>query len=129
LNYFLDKNQGDCHEIMSEIFGSENKRKDEKLLVQEIDFYEADDFEAIVRVEMCDDCEWPWIHLNVHIEDRGGYKRQKQGEVFFEGDFEHLSSDEDFKLIMRQAITELRNKLERREDISSINMKIQRINK
>ena len=43
---------------MSSIFGPENKRENQKMLVQEIDFYEGENFEVIARLEMCDDCEW-----------------------------------------------------------------------
>jgi len=62
---------GECVDIMNSIFGSEFKKETQKLLVQEISFYDGDNFEAIIRLEMCDDCDWNWINLDFRIESRG----------------------------------------------------------
>ena len=102
-NYFR-QNQGKCEDLMKAIFGSENQRQTQKLLVQEIDFYEGDKFEVIARLEMCDDCEWNWINLDLWLEGRGfGIKIE-------EGDLKMISPEQfknmDFRGFERR-ITEL----------------------
>ena len=72
---------GKCEDIMSSIFGTENKRQTQQLLVQEISFCEGDNFEIIARLEMCDNCEWNWINVDFRFEGRGpGFKPEK-GEI------------------------------------------------
>ncbi len=62
---------GECIDIMQNIFGSENRRETQKLFVQEITMHEGENFEAIARLEMCEECEWNWININLRIEGRG----------------------------------------------------------
>ncbi len=85
---YLKQNHEKCENIMMSIFGSENQREEQKTIVQEIDFYSEDNFEAIARLEMCDDCEWHWINLDIWIDSRGrGFekiKEQEQKEENFE---------------------------------------------
>ncbi|MBU0761375.1 MAG: hypothetical protein ABII03_04615 [Nanoarchaeota archaeon] len=80
----------DCESLMNEIFGSENKRKPMKTLSSEILFHEGDNFEAILRLEMCDDCEWNWINMNMWIDSRGGGFKQPE-------DVKESVNWEDFK--------------------------------
>ena len=59
-----------CENTMNEIFGSENKKEEQSVLVNEIDFYEGDDFSATANLQMCEDCQWSWINLDLWIESR-----------------------------------------------------------
>jgi hypothetical protein len=73
-NYFR-QGGGKCEDIMKGVFGSENQRQTQQILLQEIEFCEGDNFEGILRLEMCDECEWNYINMNFHIEGRGpGFK-------------------------------------------------------
>jgi hypothetical protein len=64
-----------CENLMNSIFGGENKKRTQSILVQEINFCEGDNFEVIARLEMCDDCEWNWVNVNFNVEGRGpGFK-------------------------------------------------------
>ena len=58
---YFRQSGGKCEDIMASIFGTENKRQTQQLLVQEISFCEGDNFEVIARLEMCEECEWIWI--------------------------------------------------------------------
>ena len=68
---YFRQSGGKCEDIMSSIFGTENKRQTQQLLVQEISFCEGENFEVIARLEMCDECEWNWINLDFWFERRG----------------------------------------------------------
>jgi hypothetical protein len=63
-----------CEETMKDIFGAENRRGDQKTIVQEIDFFSGEKFDAIMRLEMCDECEWHWINMHMWLEGRGRFK-------------------------------------------------------
>src|SRR3989344_37203 len=86
-NYF-NQNAAECEELMNALFGSENKRDNQKLLVEEISFFEGDNFEAILRFEMCDDCEWRWISPNMRFESRGRFENPQE-----EGEYDKNSKD------------------------------------
>ena len=77
-NYFR-QGSGKCEDIMKSIFGSENQRQSQQVLLNEIVFCEGEKFEAILRLEMCDDCEWNYINMDLRFEGRGNFKPPKQG--------------------------------------------------
>jgi len=76
---YFRQNQGKCEKIMSDIFGSESQMPNQNMLVQEISFYEGDKFEVIARLEMCDDCEWNWINLDLWLNMRGPMPKMDEG--------------------------------------------------
>ncbi|MEK6935218.1 MAG: hypothetical protein AABW67_00360 [Nanoarchaeota archaeon] len=97
-NYFK-QNQGKCEKTMSNIFGSESQMPSQNMLVQEISFYEGDKFEVIARLEMCDDCEWNWINLDLWLNMRGMMPKMDEGgemispEQFKDKDVEYYKSE------------------------------------
>ena len=95
-----------CEEFMNGLFGSENKKDSQKTFVEEIKFFEGDNFEAILRLEMCDDCNWRWINMNLHFETRGRFKHPDENGNYV-GDKERYSGFE-----LQQFESESRNKLE-----------------
>ncbi|MBI4158704.1 hypothetical protein HY500_00415 [Candidatus Woesearchaeota archaeon] len=98
-NSYFSQNPGKCEEVMNNLFGSENKRDDKNMFAQEIVFYEGDNFESKIRLEMCDECEWAWINLNMWFEGRGNFERPDENIDYDPGSkrkYESLSH-EDFK--------------------------------
>ena len=93
---YFRRGSGNCEDIMKGIFGAENQRASEKLLVQEIDFYSGDTFEVKLRLEMCDDCEWKWINLDSWLERRGqgGGIEEEEAEMLSPEKFEGMGNDE-----------------------------------
>lgn len=93
---YLRQKTGSCEDVMNSIFGSENKRPAQKTYVQEIEFFSGEDYEVIANLEMCDECEWNWVNLDVWFDTRGrGMKTdKKETEVISPEDFKHLSESE-----------------------------------
>jgi hypothetical protein len=83
---YMRQNVGQCIDIMKSVFGSENRREDQKMLIQEIDLYAEDNLQVIMRLEMCDECEWNWIGLHPWVERRGEFFEQ-------EGDMQKFSQE------------------------------------
>jgi len=104
-----------CEEIMNDIFGSENKRQTQRTLQQEIDFFQGDDFDVIANLDMCDDCSWRWIGLNIWVNSRYG-GGPGEGDEFedFDRNNERYSNynSNDFKREIRKVIEEIRASLE-----------------
>jgi len=102
---YFKQNPGQCVDIMKSIFGSENRREDEKLMVQEIDFYDGENFQVIARLEMCDDCEWNWISLHLWVERRGEFfeKGEREAEEVSPETYENLDFD-GFKRLTEQLL-------------------------
>ncbi|MFH1425681.1 MAG: hypothetical protein ABIG28_03070 [archaeon] len=102
-----------CEALMNGIFGSESKRQVQKMLVNEIIFYEGENFDAMMRLEMCDDCEWNWINTNLWIEGRGtGFKPDNfDDKGFSTKSFEGMNS-ESFKTEARKLIEDIKSSLE-----------------
>ena len=99
-NYF-EQSSGKCENLMSSIFGSENKRETQNLLVQEIDFYSGENFQATARLEMCDDCENNnWINLDMWFDTRGKIKlpedMKNNGEQYSKEKYASMTN-EDFQ--------------------------------
>jgi hypothetical protein len=113
-NYFR-QSQEKCEDLMKSIFGSENKRQSQKILSSEITFFEGEDFEAIIRLEMCDECEWNWINMHMWFESRGRFKRPKeQGLQNIRGlrqKFEQMTS-EQIEEEAEKILNEIKNFLE-----------------
>jgi len=70
-NYFRQSGK-QCTDLMNNIFGSEYKREVQEILEKEIEFYSGDNFDVIVNLNMCENCEWQWIDLNFWVDQRGG---------------------------------------------------------
>jgi hypothetical protein len=123
---------GECVDLMNSIFGSENKRGTQKQVVEEISFYEGDNFEAIMRLEMCDDCEWKGIHMNMWIEGRGPgfhHPETKGNEGDSKGKYKGLDFD-GFKGEIKGILSEIKSSLEQGDygqAISNSN-RLQRVN-
>jgi len=78
---YFEQSGEKCEDVMASIFGTENKKQTQKLLVQEINFCEGDNFEVIARLEMCDECEWNWINIDFRFEGRGPGFKIKEGKM------------------------------------------------
>ena len=111
------KNSLKCENQMDDLFGSENRRDSQNILMQEITFFEADNAEAIVRLEMCDECEWHWINMDLRLESRGRFKQPEQNNGYDQNFREkYLSySNEDFKEETRSIISEVKSSLENKD--------------
>ncbi|MEK6757637.1 MAG: hypothetical protein AABX88_00775 [Nanoarchaeota archaeon] len=110
---YFKRNPGNCEDIMKELFGAENQRDLQKMMVNEVDFYSGENFEAIMRIEMCDDCEWNWVNLNMWIEGRGkGFEQPKDmGEDFGSKEMYQRFSQEEFKTKTGELIEEIKKYL------------------
>src|SRR3989338_8876806 len=111
-NYFR-QSQGNCEETMSSIFGSENKRQSQEMYLNEVEFFSSDEVEAKVRLEMCDNCEWSWINLDMNIENRGKFK-QPQGEITQMQEFADLD-DNGFKSETGKLLDSMKSSLENKD--------------
>ena len=121
---YFRQSGGKCEDVMSTIFGTENKRKTQKMLVQEISFCEGDNFEVIARLEMCDECEWSWINVDFRVEGRGPGFKLKEGEMnsISAKSFENLDFagfEEEVKII----IDEIKHSCDNKDFNSVVNAK------
>ncbi len=91
---YFRQSGGKCEDVMGSIFGTENKRQTQNLLVQEVSFCEGDNFEVIARLEMCDECEYNWINLDFWFEGRGpGFKpKEEESEATSSENFKSMNS-------------------------------------
>jgi len=64
-----------------------------------------------MRLEMCDDCEWNWININMWYEARGGFNQPNEESRDSRGQFEGLSS-EQFKQRTKELVDEAKRLLE-----------------
>jgi hypothetical protein len=116
-NYFM-QGQAGCEDTMKLIFGSENQRETQNVVLNELVFFEGEDFEVKFRFEMCDDCEWNWIHLNMWIEGRGHFgdysKVHLDDMEAVRKKYRHMSN-EQLKSEVKGFLEEIKGKLEVRD--------------
>ncbi len=108
---YLKQSQDQCEKIMKSIFGSENKRQSQKVLVEEVDFYEGDDFVVVLRLEMCDDCEWYWTNINLNYEGRGFKQPKGESKMFFPEGYKDLS-DSGFEREISDTLQNIKQSVE-----------------
>ncbi len=128
----MRQSQNSCEDVMTSIFGSENLRGEQKMLVSEIEFFSGENFESRIRLEMCDDCDWNWINLNMWVEGRGRGFEQKEEEVIGNFDrrrYEGLESSE-YESKIREIIERMRLLLEEGnyKEAQKLNFELQMIN-
>ncbi|MFH1608093.1 MAG: hypothetical protein ABIA78_03085 [archaeon] len=109
-NYFR-QDSGKCEDIMKVIFGSENQRQIQQILLNEIEFFSGENFEAILRLEMCDDCEWNYINFDMRLDGRGNFKPPKQGSMGDSRKQYESFSDEQFKLKTQEMLESMKTDL------------------
>ncbi len=121
---YFRQSGGKCEDIMSTIFGTENKRKTQKLYVQEINFCEGDNFEVIARLEMCDECEWNWVNIDFRVEGRGPGFKSKEGEMntLSPKSFENLDSA-GFEGEVKRIINEIKESCDNKDFNSIVSAK------
>jgi len=128
---FMRQSSDKCEEVMKGIFGAENKKQNQKMFVQEISLYEGEDFELTARLEMCEECEWKWINLDVWFNGRGpGFKMpDEQGGEYSAEQFKDLSS-EAYKQEITNILAEIKSNLEQKNygKISSLKNKLRAVN-
>ena len=128
---YMRQSSEKCEDAMKNIFGVENRRESQKMLVQEITFYEGKNFDITARIEMCDECEWRWVNLNMWVNGRGaGFKMPKeQAREFSPEEFQNLGPNE-YKEKIKETLDEAKSNLEQGnyEIIPSLNSKMQAIN-
>ena len=127
---YFRQNQGKCEDLMSSIFGSENQMPNQNMLVQEISFYEGDKFEVIARLEMCNDCDWNWINLNLWLNMRGPMPKMDEGGEMISPDQYKNKDVEYYKSEIISLLDSYKKAAEEQnwKETNTINMKIQAIN-
>ena len=123
------KNSQQCETNMNDLFGSENKRDTQNIILQEINFVEGDNFQAKIRLEMCDECEWHWINMNMWFESRGKFPRIEENKNYNENFRQKYESytTEDFKREIESTISETKSNIEKKDYESAMN-KMQELN-
>ena len=106
-----------CENLMNNLFGSENKRETQEIISQDITFFEGDNFEVKLRLEMCDNCEWHWINFNINFETRGRFKQPEGSKNYDSSSRERYSSytNEEFQNQIKSALSRIKSKLENKE--------------
>ncbi|MFH1237895.1 MAG: hypothetical protein V1491_00450 [archaeon] len=123
-NYFQRTNEK-CEDFMKSIFGSENQREKQNMLVNEIDFYDGDDVQATMRLEMCDECEWQWINLDMQLDSRGRFKMLEDvKDMGQESKMKYKNMDsEEIKSEVKKMVDEIRGFLEKGDYSSAVSYK------
>ena len=108
-NYFR-QGSGNCEEIMDSVFGAENKRQSQQISSSEIELFSKEKVEAIMHLEMCDECEWNWVNLEMRLETRGKFDYPKGTEIPMHSykDF----TDDAFRTETAKLIDEIKSSLE-----------------
>src|SRR3989338_2043463 len=80
------------------------------MVVQEIDFVSGRDYDVIARLEMCEECNWQWIGLNMWVNARGR-------NIDNEGNRDYQQLKEEFKHYSFEEIkTEIKNSLDKTKE-------------
>ena len=112
-NYFQQQG-GNCEDLMKSIFGSENQRESQNMLVSEIGFFTGENFESIIRLEMCEDCQDPWINLDMRFEGRGNFNINPGNEQISMGQYRDMD-EASLKTETAKILEEIKRLLESKD--------------
>ena len=90
---YFDQNAGKCEVTINDLLGSESKKESQKLLTKEFDFFDNEKYSVVMKVEMCDDCNWNWININTWYNGRGGFQSPEEDTQGSPGEFKGLSKE------------------------------------
>jgi len=124
-NFYAREGAGadkECKDLMNSILGSESRQETQSLAVMEGVFYSGDRVDAVLRLEMCEDCEWRSVNLNLWFEgrydfDEGGARR------YDHRDFINLDN-EGFKREIKGALEVMKKSLEQEDMGTAFNMQM-----
>ena len=66
LRMYVEQNQDNCENVMNKLFSEDYKVSEEHKVYWEVEFYEGENLEVIMKLEMpeCNgECQWPWIGM------------------------------------------------------------------
>jgi len=106
---YFKQNQGKCEDLMISIFGAENLRGTTGTIAYDIEFYSSDNFEAILKLEMCEDCQWHWINMNMWLESRGKFKLPQGDKDMLDKNSMNKYKGMDLNKFMQETETLLEN--------------------
>jgi len=113
-SYFRQSGEN-CEDVMNGLFGAENKREEQKLIVNEIDYYEGNNFDAKARLEFCDDCSYHYASLDMWLDTRGkiNLPEEKPEEKSYEKPAS--ISFEQFKLQVNSVLEMIKSSLDNKD--------------
>ncbi len=126
---YLRQSQKKCEDLMNSIFGIENKRADQKIVVNEISFLETEKTEAKIRLEMCEECEWKYINLDLWIESREHFNQPKNNQGIDEKELREQTKNmnsQEFKTETKEILEEIKQ-LFRQENYGQMHVLSQKL--
>ena len=121
------KNSQTCEANMNKLFGSENKRDTQNVILQEIDFVDGEKFQAKIRLEMCDDCPWHWANMHMWIDSRGKFQQLNENKnTNFDRQKYESYTTEQFKQEIQDTIAQAKSDLQS-ENLEAATQKMQEL--
>lgn len=73
-NEMLERSPEVCESTISTLLGTNAQRREQKTVRKEITLYEGKNYDGMLMLESCDDCDWRWINTHAFVNSRGrGY--------------------------------------------------------
>ena len=67
----IERSPLQCENTITSLLGPTVQRREQKTLRKEITLYEGKNYEGMLMLESCEECEWPWININVFVNTHG----------------------------------------------------------
>jgi len=102
LDEYVQENPGSCEDLMDEFFSSEDLRSIEDRIRWKVDFYQGDNLDVMLTVQMpdcSDDCQWPWVDFWFEprflkdMKHEGSSYKDYDGEKYKEYSIEELNQE------------------------------------
>jgi hypothetical protein len=120
LNRYTSENSEQCMDILEGFFKPENKWPPQKIMSWTFSLYNGTNFDVTMRIDMCEECIWHFLYMDVMVEGRGPAYIFKSPELQF-GKLEHKVDEEYFWTLsadevnqeLKKAIFEIRDDAEK----------------
>ncbi len=127
----LTRSPSQCEATITSLLGTAAQRREQKTLRKEITLYEGKNYEGMLMLESCDECEWQWINMHSFVNTRGRtYPGESGGAIPDQNAREYYKNltNEQFKEEIRQAINNMKTALQEHKSIREYDMKLRALN-
>src|SRR3989344_1082755 len=127
----LERNPDKCENTIQSFLGSEAQRREQEMFRKEITLYEGKNYEGMLILESCENCEWQWINLNAYVNTHGrNYIGEQDGQApnSQARDAYKDLTDTQFKEEIKATVEAMKKALEERKSIREYETKLRALN-
>jgi hypothetical protein len=114
---YIQQNVEHCIEILQDFFSPDERLPEQKIVQWNVLLYKGENIDLVANIDMCDECEWHWVNIDIRPEGRGP-RRMGPGGMMEKKEMHREMEGMDKEKYREMSIDQLNNEL--KETISNL---------